>query len=51
MERTTVGRQKLVEAVSTLLDEALFELASFLDYLSHKSLQRRTPTGNATNFL
>jgi hypothetical protein len=51
MERTTVERQKLIEAVSTLPDEVLFELASFLDYLSHKSLQRRTPTSNAANFL
>jgi len=51
MERTTVERQKLVEVVSTLPDEALFELASFLDYLSYKSLQRRTPTRNAANFL
>lgn len=51
MERTTVERQKLIETVSTLPDEALFELASFLDYLSYKSLQRRTPTSNATNFL
>jgi hypothetical protein len=53
MDETTVERQKLIEAVSTLPDEALFELASFLDYLSYKSLQRRTPNRNrnATNFL
>jgi hypothetical protein len=51
MDGTIVERQKLIEAVSTLPDEALFELASFLDYLSYKSLQRRTPTRNATNFL
>jgi hypothetical protein len=54
MDGTTVERQKLIEAVSTLPDEALFELASFLDYLCYKSLQRRTPNRNdrnATNFL
>lgn len=51
MDGTIVERQKLIEAVSTLPDEALFELASFLDYLSYKSLQQRTPTRNATNFL
>jgi hypothetical protein len=51
MDGTIVERQKLIEAVSTLPDEALFELASFLDYLSYKSLQQRTPARNANNFL
>ncbi len=33
MNSTTIERQKLIEAVNNLPDEALFELASFLDYL------------------
>lgn len=51
MDGTTVERQKLIEAVSTLPDEALLELASFLDYLRYKSVQRREPNNNTPNFL
>ncbi|NJO11788.1 MAG: DUF2281 domain-containing protein [Leptolyngbyaceae cyanobacterium SL_1_1] len=51
MDGTTVERQKLIETISTLPDEALFELASFLDYLSYKSLQQRILTRNSNNFL
>jgi hypothetical protein len=51
MNGTTVERQKLIEAVSTLPDEALLELASFLDYLRYKSVQRREPNKNAASFL
>ncbi|MBW4557063.1 MAG: hypothetical protein KME59_14165 [Trichormus sp. ATA11-4-KO1] len=51
MDGTTVERQKLIEAVSTLPDEALFELATFLDYLRYKSDQRRKLNNNAANFL
>lgn len=40
MDGITVERQKLIEAVSNLSDEALLELASFLDYLRYKSAQR-----------
>ncbi len=32
-------RQKLIQAVSTLPDEVLVELASFVDYLRYKSAQ------------
>lgn len=46
-----VERQKLIKAVSTLPDEALVELASFLDYLDYKSSQKREPNNNATSFL
>lgn len=51
MDGTTVERQKLIDVVSTLPDEALFELASFLDYLRYKSVQRREPDNYAANFL
>ncbi len=43
MNRTTVERQELIEAVSHLPDEALLELASFLDYLRYKSAQQKQP--------
>jgi hypothetical protein len=51
MDGTTVERQKLIEAVSTLPDEALLELASFLDYLRYKSTQRKELNNNAASFL
>lgn len=51
MDGSTVERQKLIEAVSALPDEVLFELASFLDYLRYKSTQRRNASQDAPNFL
>lgn len=51
MDGTTVERQKLIEAVSTLPDETLLELASFLDYLRYKSVHLREPDSNASGFL
>ena len=51
MDGIIAERQKLIEAVSTLPDEALLELASFLDSLRYKSVQRREPDNNAANFL
>jgi hypothetical protein len=53
MDGTTVERQKLINQVSTLPDEALFELANFLDYLRYKSVQGREsePNSIAMNFL
>ncbi|MCL6435162.1 MAG: hypothetical protein K6T90_13290 [Leptolyngbyaceae cyanobacterium HOT.MB2.61] len=51
MDGIVPERQKLIEAVNTLPDEALLELASFLDYLRYKSIQRRDPDNNAANFL
>jgi hypothetical protein len=47
MDGTAVERQKIIEAVGTLPDEALLELASFLDYLRYKSAQRRELNNNA----
>uniref|UniRef100_UPI003C2BDE62 hypothetical protein n=1 Tax=Escherichia coli TaxID=562 RepID=UPI003C2BDE62 len=56
MDGTTVKRQKLIEAVSTLPDEVLLELASFLDYLHYKAIQsdkaaQLEPDKNAPSFL
>lgn len=51
MDRTTVERQQLLEAVSTLPEENLLELASFLDYLRYKSAQRREANSHSANFL
>ena len=51
MERTTVERQKLIETIDTLPDEALFELANFLGYLRYKSVQREELNNHPTNFL
>jgi hypothetical protein len=51
MERTAVDRQKLIETVSALPDEALLELASFLDYLCYKSVQPQKSNSDDSNFL
>jgi hypothetical protein len=51
MDRITVERQQILEAVSTLPEEALVELASFLDYLRHKSAQRRDTNNQSASFL
>lgn len=51
MDETTLERQKLIEVVSILPDEALLELASFLEYLRYKSVQRREPNNNSASFL
>ena len=51
MNRPTIERQQLIEAVSNLPDDVLFELASFLDYLCYKTLQRRNINSSQSNFL
>ncbi|MBH8573615.1 hypothetical protein I8752_11425 [Nostocaceae cyanobacterium CENA369] len=51
MDGNTVERQKLIETVSTLPDEVLLELASFLDYLRYKSVHLKEPDKNASGFL
>ncbi len=51
MNSNTIERQKLIEVVSNLPDEALLELASFLDYLRYKTCQQRESDNNAANFL
>lgn len=51
MDRSTVARQQILETVSTLPEEALVELANFLDYLRYKSVQRREANNQSANFL
>jgi hypothetical protein len=51
MDRSSVERQQILEAVSTLPEEALVELASFLEYLRYKSTQRRDSKNHSANFL
>jgi hypothetical protein len=51
MDRRTIERQQLVETVNALPDEALMELASFLDYLRYKSTQQRELTTHSSGFL
>ncbi|MBH8553283.1 hypothetical protein I8751_13050 [Nostocaceae cyanobacterium CENA357] len=52
MDGITVERQKLVEAVNTLPDDVLLELANFLDYLRYKSVNLKQPENkNAADFL
>lgn len=51
MDRSTVERQQILEAVSALPEEALVELASFLGYLRYKSFQRREVNNRSANFL
>ena len=52
MNGNTVERQKIIDAVSTLPDEILPELSTFIDYLRHKSsIQPKEPSSNHANFL
>jgi hypothetical protein len=51
MDISTVERQKLLETVRELPEEALVELASFLDYLRYKSAQRRELDNHSASFL
>jgi hypothetical protein len=51
MDKSTVERRKLIEAVSILPEGALLELASFLDYLRYKSVQRRGSKNQSASFL
>ena len=51
MDRTTVERQQIIEAVGTFPEGALAELASVLDYLHYKSAQRREVNSRSASFL
>lgn len=51
MSETTVERQNLIEVVNALPDEALVELATFLDYLRYKTAQRQELNVSQPNFL
>jgi hypothetical protein len=51
MDRNTIKRQQLLEAVNALPDEVLIELASFLNYLRYKSAHQRELTTHSSSFL
>lgn len=51
MDRKTTNRQQLLEAVNTLPDEVLIELAGFLDYLRYKATRQRDLTTHSPSFL
>ena len=51
MAKTTVERQNLIEAVNTLPDDVLIELASFVEYLRYKTVQRQNSEPPKQNFL
>jgi len=52
MDGPNLKRQKIIEAVSTLPDEALSELAKFLDNLRYKPIHQKEINNNgATDFL
>jgi hypothetical protein len=43
MPKTTIERQTLIEALHTLPDKALTELASFVEYLRYKPFPDKDP--------
>jgi hypothetical protein len=51
MTKNTIKRQHLIEALNTLPDEALTELASFVEYLRYKTHLPKTSEPFKTNFL
>jgi hypothetical protein len=51
MPKATAERQHLIEAIDTLPDEALIELASFLEYLRYKAMQQQSAESPQQNFL
>jgi hypothetical protein len=51
MDRSTIERQQLLEAVNSLPEDALVELASFLDYLHYKSSYQTELITDASSFL
>jgi hypothetical protein len=51
MTKATIERQALIEAFNALPDEALTELANFVEYLSYKTLSSRPLAPTNQNFL
>lgn len=45
MKSTTVTRNKIIEAIGSLSEESLSELASFIDYLQYKSGTKASSLG------
>lgn len=51
MQSPVIQRQQLIETVSNLPEEFLFELASFLDYLHYKTCQQKEINSSPSAFL
>ena len=51
MDTLFSDRQHLIEVINTLPDEALIELASFVDYLRYKSIKRAEADNGGSAFL
>jgi hypothetical protein len=51
MHAPTIERQKLIEVINTLPDEALIELVSFVDYLRYKSTKATESKNEGSAFL
>lgn len=51
MNASTSDRQKLIETINTLPDEALVELTSFIDYLCYKSNRSKPVENSSSAFL
>jgi hypothetical protein len=50
MSNLVVQKQELIQSIDTLPDEALIELANFLEYLQYKIRHSKTPQSQQ-NFL
>lgn len=51
MKTQAIERQQLIEIISTLPEEALTELANFVDYLAYKSAQNQKTGNDSSAFL
>jgi hypothetical protein len=51
MSKLTIERKNLIEAVNTLPDEMLIELANFVEYLRYKTVQHQPSVTPEPNFL
>lgn len=51
MHNPVIQRQQLIETISNLPEELLFELASFLDYLNYKTRQQEEINSSPSAFL
>lgn len=50
MSTSTAKRQQIIEEIDTLPEDALSELASFIEYLRYKSVEQKSEAPQA-NFL
>ncbi|NMG08905.1 hypothetical protein [Brasilonema sp. UFV-L1] len=51
MNPSTIERQQLIEIINALPNEALSELASFVDYLRYKSTKHIEVENSSSDFL